>query len=402
MTDVDGNDYVDLCCAFGSLMSGHAHPILQAAIKNQLKDGTLFSAPHDLYAEVSELLIQRFPFDKVRFTNSGTESTHDALRVARAFTGREKVVKVEGGYHGHNELMVSCKPPLDKAGDPRAPNPILASGGIPQSVLHDTLVVPFNDLEALDRILTQHKGEVAAFILEPAPQNMGIVVPDEGYIRGVREITKKHGVLMICDEVKTGITSHWGGASTYFGIQPDLICLAKSIGGGVPVGVFGGRAEIMEVLSNGKALHLGTYNGNSLVLAATRAVLRDIVTPEAFAEAKSRNERMVNEIQKLINAYKIPAHTVQFGAKGCVTFSTHRVRNYRDYKATDFDLALYHWLFMANRGIFLPPGLDDQWTMSVQHTEADLDRHVFLFEQFCSALTGKHLNSYTPKLNSKL
>jgi len=362
-----------------------------------LKEGTLYSAPHDLYSEVAELLVKRFPFDSVRFTNSGTESTADAVRVARAFAGKDKIIKVEGGYHGHNELLVSCKPSPDKAGDPRNPKAIPSSGGVPKSVVDDTLIVPFNDLEALENVLKKHSHETAAFILEPAPQNMGIVMPDEGYIRGVRDLTKKYGVLMICDEVKTGITSHWGGASTYFGIQPDLICLAKSIGGGVPVGAFGGRAEVMEVLTNGKALHLGTYNGNSLALSATRAVLRDILTPENFAEAKARNERMTADIERLIKAYGIVANTVQFGAKACVTFSANRVRNYRDYKATDFDMAYYHWMFMANRGIFFPPGLDDQWTVSVQHTDKDVERHVMVFEEFCRSVTGKNLNVFSPK-----
>ena len=308
--------------------------------------------------------------------------------------------KTEGGYHGHHdEVLISVKPALNLAGSASKPHSVPASGGLPSRMAQDVLIVPYNDLEALDRILSAHPGEVAAFILEPCAQNMGIVLPDEGYIKGVREITRRHGVMMICDEVKTGITAHWGGASTYFGIQPDLICLAKSIGGGVPLGAFGGRAEVMDVLTSGKALHLGTFNGNSLSLSASRAILQDIVTPEVFNDCKLRNERMIRDMDRIIRAYNIPAHTVQFGTKGCVTFSRTRVRNYRDYKATDFDLAYLNWLWMANRGVYLPPGLDDQWTMSVAHTDEDVDRHVAIFEHFCQAITGREPHGSPAVLN---
>ncbi len=389
VVDVDGNEFVDFNLGYGSLLAGHSHPVFADAIREQLEHGTLYVTPCEANAEVAGLLIERFPFDLVRFTNSGTESTMDAIRAARGFTGKSKIVKAEGAYHGHHdEVLVSVKPPVAEAGDAHHPLPVPYSEGLSTMALRDVLVVPYNDLEALEETLAEHGEEIAAYILEPVAENMGIVLPAEGYLQGVREITRRHGVLMICDEVKTGITAHHGGASTRYGIEPDLICLAKSIGGGVPVGAFGGRGEIMEGITSGRVMHLGTFNGNPLVMAASRAVLRDIVTQDVFDEACARNRRLLAACQAEIESAGLPAHTVEMGAKGCVTYAPEPVRTYRDYKATDFDLAYAHWIWMMNRGIFLPPGLDEQWLISVQHSDDDIDRHVEAFRGFVAALVA--------------
>lgn len=386
LDDVDGNRYVDFNMGFGALLVGHLHPVLVAALQEQLADGTLFVTPCEMNAEVAELLAQRFGLPQWRFTNSGTESTMDAIRVARAFTGRDRIVKVEGGYHGHHdEVMISMKPPLAAAGPADAPIPVPATAGITRHVLDDTLVIPYNDPEALDRVLA--RGDVAAFIVEPAMENIGICLPQPGYLQAVREICDRHGTLLIFDEVKTGITAGWGGATGHFGVQPDLVALAKSIGGGLPIGAFGGRAEVMQGIADGRVLHLGTYNGNPLVMAAARATLRDICTPEALADAAARNHRMVAACDEVIHRFGLPAHTVELGVKGCVTYATTPVRNYRDYKATDFDLAYATWVFGINRGILLPPGLDEQWLVSVQHTDADCARQVEVFDAFAAELT---------------
>jgi glutamate-1-semialdehyde 2,1-aminomutase len=387
LEDVDGNRYLDFNMGFGALFAGHGHPTLIAAVQEQLALGTLFVTPCELNAEVAELLRDRFGLDEWRFTNSGTESTMDAIRVARAVTGRDKLCKVEGGYHGHHdEVMISMKPPLDLAGPAEAPIPVPATKGISSGTLHDTLVVPYNDPEALARVLERR--DVAAFIVEPAMENIGICLPDAGYLQRVREICDATGTLLIFDEVKTGITAGWGGATGHFGVRPDLVALAKSIGGGLPVGAFGGRAEHMARIGSGEVLHLGTYNGNPMVMAAARAVLRDICTPDAIAEAAARNRRLLDGIDALIDAHDLPAHTVQLGAKGCVTWSRTRVRNYRDYKATDFDLAYAQWIWGINRGILLPPGLDEQWLISVQHTDADVAHALEVFAGFAAAITA--------------
>jgi glutamate-1-semialdehyde 2,1-aminomutase len=320
-----------------------------------------------------------------RFTNSGTEATMDALRVARAATGREKIAKVEGGYHGHHdEVMVSMKPSLDAAGPADSPHPVASSAGITRGVVGDTIVVPFNDPEALERVL--RGGDVAAFIVEPAMQNIGICLPQPGYLQAARRITRTYGTLLVFDEVKTGITAGWSGASGALGVEPDLVALAKSIGGGLPLGAFGGKREYMDEITNRRVVHLGTYNGNPLCMAAARAVLADVCTPETTREVIDRNHRFVEACRSVVAQHSLPANVVEFGAKGCVTWSPEPIRNYRDYKATDFDLAFAQWMHGINRGILLPPGLDEQWLISVLHTDEAAMTYAGVFADFVEEL----------------
>ncbi len=387
VVDVDGNRYLDFNMGFGALFAGHVHPTVRSAVDAQLDNGTLFVTPCELNTEVAQLLVDRYGLAKWRFTNSGTEATMDAIRVARGVTGREKIVKVEGGYHGHHdEVMISMKPPLDLAGPADAPVGVPATAGITRAVFDDTIVIPYNDADALERVL--RGGEVAAFIVEPAMENIGICLPLPGYLQAVREITRRYGTKLIFDEVKTGITAGWSGATGLFGVQPDLVCLAKSIGGGFPIGAFGGTEEAMDQIERGRVLHLGTYNGNPLVMAAARAVLRDVCTPAATESAIALNRVFLDRCDDIIATAGLPAHTVQLGAKGCVTYSITPVTNYRDYKATDFDLAFAHWIWGINRGILLPPGLDEQWLVSVLHTPSDIDHATDVFSSFVDALVA--------------
>jgi glutamate-1-semialdehyde 2,1-aminomutase len=387
MTDVDGNEYIDYDMGFGALFAGHMNPAVAKAVRAQLDDGTLYVTPCELDAEVAELLRDRYALPLWRFTNSGTEATMDAVRVARGATGRDKIVKVEGGYHGHHdELMISMKPSLEEAGPADAPRSVPATAGISSGVVADTIVVPYNDADALARVLGG--GDVACFIVEPVMENIGICLPEDGYLEAVREITTRYGTLLIFDEVKTGITAGYGGATGHFGIEPDLVTLAKSIGGGFPVGAFGGRQEYMDLITTGKVLHLGTYNGNPLVMAAARATLAEACTPEQTEAAIARNGGLVAACQDVIDRAGLPAHTVQFGAKGCVTWSPGSVRNYRDYKATDFDLAFAQWIHGINRGVLLPPGLDEQWLISVMHGEDEAARYAEVFADFADELTA--------------
>ena len=386
MIDVDDNVYVDYDMGFGALFAGHMNPHVRRAVEEQLDNGSLYVTPCELDAEVCELLAERFGQPMWRPTNSGTEATHDAIRLSRGVTGRERIVKVEGGYHGHHdEVMISNKPALDLAGPADRPNSIPSSLGITKRVVEDVTVIPYNDPEALERAL--QGGDVACFIVEPVMQNIGICMPQPGYLEAVREITERYGTLLIFDEVKTGITAGYGGASGYFGVTPDLVTLAKSIGGGFPVGAFGGKAEYMGLISDGRVVHLGTYNGNPLVMAAAKATLAEACTREAQESTIARNDRLVDACQAIIERSGIPAHTVRFGAKGCVTWSPEPVRNYRDYKATDFDLAFAQWIHSINRGVLLPPGLDDQWLISLMHDDADAMRGAEVFDEFVTELT---------------
>ncbi len=386
MEDVDGHRYIDFDMGFGALFAGHCHPAVRRAIERQMDDGTLYVTPCEMNADVAELLGERYGLPMWRFTNSGTEATMDAIRVCRGITGRDKIVKVEGGYHGHHdEVMISMKPPISAAGPADRPIPIPATAGITAAVLADTVIVPFNDAEALERALAGN--DVACFIVEPTLQNIGICLPDPGYLEEARRITREHGTMLIFDEVKTGITAGWHGATGLFGVQPDMVSLAKSIGGGLPLGAFGGTAECMDEITSGRVLHLGTYNGNPLCMAAGRAVLAEVCTPEATAATVALNAKLIAACDDTIARYGLPAHTVQLGAKGCVTWSIDPVRNYRDYKATDFDLAFAQWIHGINRGALLPPGLDDQWLVSVLHSEADVMHYGEIFAEFAAELT---------------
>jgi glutamate-1-semialdehyde 2,1-aminomutase len=385
MIDVDGNEYVDYDMGFGALFAGHMHPAVRRAVEAQLDHGTLYVTPCELDAEVGELLAERYGLAMWRPTNSGTEATMDAIRVARGATKRDKIVKVEGGFHGHHdEVMISNKPSLDKAGPADAPNSVPQSAGITKGTVADVIVIPFNDPEALDRALAND--DVACFIVEPVLENIGICLPLPGYLEAVREITARHGTLLIFDEVKTGITAGYGGATTQLGVQPDLITLAKSIGGGFPVGAFGGKAEYMNLITTGEVVHLGTYNGNPLVMAAVKATLTEACTRSAVETTIARNVKLVAACDAVIQRSGIPAHTVEFGAKGCITWSREPVRNYRDYKATDFDLAFAQWIHGINRGVLLPPGLDEQWLISVAHDDADSMRYATVFAEFVDEL----------------
>ncbi len=384
--DVDGNQYVDFTLGYGALLVGHAHPVLRRAVTDQLGRGTLYVSPCEDNAAVAEMLAKRFGLPQWRFTNSGTEATMDAIRVARGVTGRARIVKVEGGYHGHHDsVLVSTKPAIEAAGPAGAPDRVPATRGLPPGVLADTSVVPFNDPDALSRALAPR--DVACFIVEPVMQNIGICMPLPGYLESVREITRRHGTLLLFDEVKTGITAGWHGVGWKLGVLPDLISVGKSIGGGLPLGAFGGSAECMDAIADGRVLHVGTYNGNPLCMAAARAVLGEICTPEATSRIIERNGQFGADCRALLSRFDLPAHVVQCGAKGCVTWSPTFVRNYRDYLATDFDLAFAQWIWGVNRGMLFPPGLDEQWLLSFAHSEADLAGALEVFGSFLDAVT---------------
>ncbi len=387
MQDVDGFDYIDFTLGYGSLFTGHSHPTLRRAVSEQLERGTLFVSPSEDNAVVAELLKARFALPQWRFTNSGTEATMDAIRVARGVTGRQRIVKVEGGYHGHHDaVLVSTKPALELAGPAGAPRPVAATEGLASGTMAGTAVVPFNDPDALEKALAP--GDVACFIVEPVLQNIGICLPTPGYLEAVREITRRHGTLLLFDEVKTGITASWHGAAGRHGVEPDLMTIGKSIGGGLPLGAFGGTSDCMDAVATGRVMHVGTFNGNPLCMAAARAVLDDICTPEETDRIIDRNSRFVFDCAQILSARDMPAHVVQCGAKGCVTWSRSPVRNYRDYLATDFDLAFAQWIWGVNRGVLLPPGLDEQWLLSLAHSEADLARAREVLTGFLDALAN--------------
>ncbi|HYM66920.1 MAG TPA: aspartate aminotransferase family protein, partial [Patescibacteria group bacterium] len=307
--DVDGNEYVDFHNGFGVMVVGHAHPKVVAAVSARVARGSHFAQPVEDDIVVARELARRFHQPLWRFTNSGTESTLDAVRLARGFTGRERIIKMEASYHGHHDtLMVSVEPHPERMGSVESPASVPQSEGIPQSVMDLATVVPFNDLPALRRAFAAHPGEIAAMIVEPAMMNVGIVLPDEGYLEAAKEIAHKNGALLIFDEVKTGVTVAPGGATERFGVRPDLIALAKAIGGGLPCGAVGGRADVMGLIDEKRVLQIGTFNGNPLTMAAAKATLLEILTPPAYAHFDALSESLQGGLDLIISEYRLPFH----------------------------------------------------------------------------------------------
>ncbi|TMD84738.1 MAG: aspartate aminotransferase family protein [Chloroflexi bacterium] len=387
--DVDGNEYVDFHNGFGVMVVGHAHPQIVQTITERAAKGTHFAQPVVDDAVVAEELSRRFKQPQWRFTNSGTESTLDAVRLARGFTGRDRLIKVEASYHGHHDaLLVSVEPSPDLMGPADQPLSVPYSGGTPQAVVDLVTVVPFNDLQILERTLDRHRDEVAAIIVEPVMMNIGIVLPDDGYLAGVRDLAHRHGALLIFDEVKTGVTIAAGGATERFGVTPDLVALAKAIGGGLPCGAVGGRADVMGTIDEHKVVQIGTFNGNPLTMAASKTTLLSILTPAAYSHFDALSEALEGGLRKVMNDYQLPFHPITLAARGCVTYRKERVRNYRDYLTIDKKYAYLSWLYQCNRGILMAPGAEENWTLSVQHSEDDALRYVRNFEELAKALTS--------------
>jgi glutamate-1-semialdehyde 2,1-aminomutase len=386
--DQDGAEYLDFHCGFGAMVVGHAHPRIVEAIDEAARRGTHFAVTTEEAVEFGEEICRRFNLEMLRFANSGTEATMDAIRVARAATGRDVVCKIEGSYHGHHDaVMFSVIPNADVMGGRERPAKAPVSKGLVKDAHRYVEVVPFNDAEQLERLFDDRAPEIACIIMEPAMMNIGIVLPDAAYLRRVRELCTRHGVVFIYDEIKTGFTIAAGGAAERFGVQPDLVCLAKAIAGGLPAAAFGGRGDLMRLIEQGVS-QMGTYNGNPLVSHVGLVTLREVLTPAAYEHLAALGTRLATGCGAAIQRYGIPAHTVDLGAKGCVSYRPTPMRNYRDFLETRPELfaASYPWLL--NRGIFMTPGDEEQWTLSVQHTEADVDRYVEVFADFCATLAG--------------
>ena len=386
--DQDGSEYLDFHCGFGAMVVGHAHPRIVEAVHQAASRGTHFAATTESAVAFAEEICRRFNLEALRFTNSGTESTMDAIRVARAATGRDVICKIEGSYHGHHDsVMFSIVPNADLMGGRDRPGSAPVSKGMVKDAAKYIQVVPFNDADHLERVFQERGAEIACLIMEPAMMNIGIVVPQPGYLKRVRELCTKYGVVFIYDEIKTGFTIAAGGATERFGVQPDLVCLAKAIAGGLPAAAFGGREDLMRLIERGVS-QMGTYNGNPLVSHVGLVTLTEVLTPDAYAHFARIGTRLVQGCQAAIDRHGIPAHTVDLGAKGCVSYRPTPMKDYRDFLDTRPELfaASYPWLL--NRGIFMTPGDEEQWTLSVQHTEADVDRYISVFGEFCAAIAA--------------
>ena len=392
--DADGRRLIDYHNGFGSMVVGHANPAIVRAVEERMRLGSHFSAPTEDAAFVAEELGRRFGLPKWRFTNSGTESTMDAIRIARGATGRDTIVKILGSYHGHHDgVMVSVGVSLDwEETEPDAIPSLPYGEGLPQAVADLTVAVPFNDAEALARRLDRLEEEgrlPAALIMEAAMMNIGVVLPEPGYLEAVREETRRRGIYLIFDEVKTGLTVAPGGATERFGIQPDLVTLAKTLGGGLPSGAVGGTDEVMEVVEAGRVHQVGTFNGNPLSMAAARATLDDVLTGDAYDRLEAIDDRLLAGCTAVSEKYRLPGYAVGIGSKGCVMFSPVKVTDYASFRRhQDAELTDLAWLYSVNRDIFMTPGREEEWTLSVALTEDDAVAYVAVFEELAADLTA--------------
>jgi glutamate-1-semialdehyde 2,1-aminomutase len=389
--DVDGFEYSDFHGGYGVALAGHAHPAIVAAVEERVRRGTHFAQPTEDAIIVADQLSERFGLPLWRFANSGTEATMDAVHLIRAATGRDRILKVEGCYHGHHDSVeVSVLPEADDPiGTADRPSGVPDNTGIPAAFLDLVTVVPFNDLEAVERALLEHRGEVAGMILEPIMMNAGIIHPADGYLAGLRDLLHRHDALLVFDEVKTGLTVGPGGVTRAHGVEPDLICLAKAMGGGVSTAAIGGSDEVMALVADGRYEQVGTFNGNPLAMAAARAMLTEVLTPAAYERLGRLTDRMARGVQEVIDRHGVPWRVVTAGAKGCVSFLPHPIHDFRDFLELDGRYGHAHWLVQHNRGAFLPPwGKVEQWLLSVQHTDEDVDRFVANCEHLAAQLTG--------------
>lgn len=387
--DLDGNEYIDHNLCFGVLITGHSHPAILEAVTQQMQRGTMYGMPYELEQQLAAELCARFPIERVRFANSGTEATMHAIRVARGFTGREKIIKMEGNYHGvHDTVLVSFKPSVEEAGDIKNPTRVPASGGIPKGTLEATVPCTFNDLETMENCFRANKEQVAAVILEPISMNMGVVMPEPGYLEAVQKMCRANGALFIMDEVKTGVKLARGGACEYFQVKPDLITLGKAIGGGFPMAAFGGRKEVMDVLDKGLVFHAGTYNANCIGIAAGVAALTKVLTNDVYPRIAKLNQKLIDGYNETIKKEGIKGYALGAGCNGTVMFSSRPVKNYRDWALyIDEEMWKTWWYGLINRGV-LPQAYawDEQWTLCVANTEADIDFHLSKFRELVPSL----------------
>jgi len=367
--DIDGNSYIDYVCTWGPSILGHAHPEVIAAVKTTAERGTSFGIPNPLEVELARKICQWVPsVQKVRMTNSGTEATMSAIRLARGFTRRDKIIKFDGCYHGHvDSLLVKAGSGALTLGQPD-------SAGIPAALAALTIALPFNNLEALRSAFAQNKGEIAAVIVEPIPANAGLILPLPGYLETMRELCTAHGALLIFDEVMTGFRVGRGGAQGLLGVRPDLSCFGKVIGGGLPVGAFGGRADVMDFLAPlGPVYQAGTLSGNPLAMAAGLAQLKVLEEQDVFAKLETLGAQLEAETRSALKATGLEYVFYRIGSMFCLFFTARPVRQLDDARTADLEHFKRFFHALLERGVYIAPSQFETGFLSAAHTEKDLE-----------------------------
>ncbi|RUL51067.1 glutamate-1-semialdehyde 2,1-aminomutase [Lysinibacillus antri] len=379
--DIDGNEYIDYVLSWGPLILGHSHPEVVKAIQEQVAKGSSFGAPTLLETKLAQLIIDRVPsIEMVRFVSSGTEATMAALRLARGYTGRDIILKFEGSYHGHGDSL------LIKAGSGVATLGLPDSPGVPADIAKNTMTVAYNDLEAVQVVFEKFGSQIAAVIVEPVAGNMGVVPPKPGFLEGLRKVTEDNGALLIFDEVMTGFRVDYHCAQGYFGINPDLTCLGKVVGGGLPVGAFAGKREIMEhIAPAGPVYQAGTLSGNPLAMTAGIETLSRL-TPESYEYFTKLGDRLEAGIREAATKYNIP-HTVNRAGSMIGLFLTNEeVVDFESAKTSDLQMFAEYFKLMAEEGIYLPPSQFEGLFISTAHTEEHIERTIEAFHNVFAKL----------------
>jgi glutamate-1-semialdehyde 2,1-aminomutase len=361
--DEDGKEYIDYVCSWGPMILGHAHSEVLQALEKALRSGTSYGAPTKLEVEMAEIIVKMVPsIEMVRMVNSGTEATMSAIRLARGFTGREKIIKFDGCYHGHaDSLLVSAGSGVATLGIPGSP-------GVPRDLAKHTISLPFNDTNGVDQAFKKFGPEIAAVIVEPVPGNMGVIVPHDDFLKGLREITREHGALLIFDEVISGFRVAPGGAQELYDIMPDITCLGKIIGGGLPVGAYGGSKEIMAGLApEGDIYQAGTLSGNPLAMAAGLTTLKILKRGEVYPEIEKKGNMLFSGLEKSARAAGIPVTINRIGSMGSLFFTPGPVKNFADAKASDVNLFRKYYRSMLDQGIYLAPSPFEASFLSTAH-----------------------------------
>ena len=375
--DADGNQLLDYVCSWGAMLLGHAHPAVSAAIAGQAQRGTSFGVTTELELQLATLITKAIPFiEKVRFVSSGTEATMSAVRLARGVTKRDFIIKFEGCYHGHADSFLS------QAGSGLATLGIAECPGVPQALAALTLNVPYNDLQGVEKVFNEHKDKIAAVIVEPIAANMGVVLPKEGFLQGLRDLTRKNGALLIIDEVITGFRLHNGAAQTLLGVEGDLTTMGKIIGGGVPVAAYGGRAELMNnVAPLGPVYQAGTLAGNPLAMSAGIATLNELAKPGLYDGINALAKKLVHGLRNALAGAGIAAQVNSIGSLSTIFFAPDPITNYAGAKRSDTKLYARYFREMLNRGIFLAPSQFEAAFVSASHTAADINRTITIAQE---------------------
>jgi glutamate-1-semialdehyde 2,1-aminomutase len=370
--DVDGNTYIDYVLSWGPLILGHSHPNVVNALKKAIERGTSFGAPTSLEIELAELVLKAYPsMDLVRMVNSGTEATMSAIRVARGFTGRDKIIKFEGCYHGHADGL------LVKAGSGATTFGVPDSPGVPKSYAQETITLPFNDREALKRVINEEWKSIACVIIEPVVGNIGCVLPKPGFLETLRELTTRHGIVLIFDEVMTGFRVSYGGAQAYYGITPDMTCLGKVIGGGLPVGAYGGKKEIMSMVSPaGPVYQAGTLSGNPLAMIAGIETLRILLKSKTYKTLENISGLLEKGLTDAAKMADVKTKFYRAGTMFCTYFTDTDVVDYTTAKTSDTAKFSKFFSNMLGKGIYIAPSQFEAGFLSLAHTEKDIEKTV--------------------------